>query len=298
MKRLQITISNDEMGETVGMLLEHKLHLSKRSIMQLKHYEKGILINGVQVSVRRVVHLGDVLEVLFDPDEEKNDIIPIEMDLDIIYEDEDILVINKPVNMAVNPSLDYPTGSLGNGIVHYLQQHGENTSYHPVNHLDKDTTGLVLVAKNAYVYSRIDPLKLKKRYLALVEGDLHIDGFIEAPIARESENSICRSICPKGKYARTEYNIRQRYLDFTEVEIVLTTGRTHQIRVHFAYIGHPLLGDCLYGTPHSQWSGQALHAYEMTIEHPITGKQMVFDVEPSVQWLEFIENAKNNRERA
>ena len=208
--------------------------------------------------------------------------------LDIVYEDEDVLVINKPPNMPTHPSMGNYENSLANGVMYYYKSKGEERVFSAVNRLDKDTSGLMAVAKNSYIHARlgeeIQKKELKRKYMCIVCGDVEHDGTVDAPIRRADGSVINRIVAPDGQRAV------KRYREYTLLEMELETGRTHQIRVHMAYIGHPLVGDWLYGTEnHNIAKRQMLHSCYLCFTHPITGQIMEFKDEMAEDMRAFIE---------
>ena len=231
----------------------------------------GVFLNGKNVHMRAMVMNGDKVEVYF-PDEQSENIPPIDIPLDIIYEDEHILAVNKPQNMPTHPSKGNSLPTLANAVVAYL---GEPFVFRAVNRLDRDTSGIVIVAKNPFAAAKLAQSmkngKFDKKYLARVEGILkEKEGRIDAPIERECEGSIKRVVRPDGKRAITDYRVVQEHSNTSSVcEIHLLTGRTHQIRVHMAYIGHPLCNDFLYGKSPLGERYQ-LHCHSITLPHPVS----------------------------
>lgn len=201
------------------------------------------------------------------------------MILDILYEDEYLLIVNKPAGIPVHPSLEHFSDSLSNGVKFYFDQNKINKKIRPVNRLDRNTSGIVIFAKNEYIQERLSfQMKnklFKKEYIALCEGIFEVNnGVIDANIDRKPGSIIERCVSIIGKKAITHYKVLNNERNISKVLINLETGRTHQIRVHMAYIGHPIIGDDLYGKPSNLINRQALHAYKVTFIHPITNKQI------------------------
>ena len=255
-------------------ILKEELNMSDRLITKLKRYH-SIFLNHAEASIHSSVQLGDFIECHFDWSEENANIIPNKMDLDILYEDDSLLVINKPPYLAVHPSCNHFFNSLSNGVRFYFDEIGLKKKIRPVNRLDKDTSGIVIFAKNEYIQeSLIRQMKNKtfqKKYYAIVEGILEEKhGTIHAPIKRKADSIIERCIHLDGETAITHYKVVKEYSTYSLLSCLLETGRTHQIRVHCKYIGHPIIGDTLYGSPSPFIARQALHAYEVSFIHPIT----------------------------
>lgn len=269
----QYTITEKDAGRLLKDFLRGSLQFSRRSIINLKK-SGGVTLNGRPCHMNMVLAEDDVIEICFQDSESEN-ILPEPMTLDILFEDDHLIVLNKQPDMPVHPSRNHLTGTLANGLAHYWLQKGAQIKIRPINRLDKDTSGLVVFAKNAHIqhllsfYVGTD--EFKKEYLALVEGaPCPAGGTIDLPIARESEYSMTRVVREDGDKAVTHYKTSQVYQGYSAVSIVLETGRTHQIRVHMSHLGHPLLGDTLYGGNTQLMQRQALHAVRITLLHPIT----------------------------
>ena len=238
-----------------------------------------IFLNDNVCDTRIPVKIGDKLIIDFNYNEDNSNIVPTEMNLDIVYEDEWLLVVNKPSGITIHPSILHFNNSLSNGIRAYFDKIGLKKKIRPVNRLDKDTSGLVIFAKCEYIQEclslQMQEGILKKEYLCLVSGTINPkSGTINLPIARKEGSIMERCIDEKGKQAITHYKVIKEFKNYSLVECRLETGRTHQIRLHMASIGHPLLGDTLYGTSSSLISRQALHSYKIKFIHPITKKEI------------------------
>ncbi|AAM79164.1 TPA: RluA family pseudouridine synthase [Streptococcus pyogenes] len=246
-----------------------------------------VLVNGQQKKAKYTVQAGDV--ICFElPKEEVLEYQAQNIPLDIIYEDDTLAIINKPQGMVVHPSAGHPSGTMVNALMYHIKDLSSiNGVVRPgiVHRIDKDTSGLLMVAKTDAAHQALaEELKAKKslrKYLAIVHGNLPNDrGMIEAPIGRSEKDRKKQAVTAKGKEAVTRFTVLERFGDYSLVELQLETGRTHQIRVHMAYIGHPVAGDPLYG-PRKTLSGhgQFLHAKTLGLTHPMTGKEMIFTVE-------------------
>ncbi|HFK5829118.1 TPA: RluA family pseudouridine synthase [Streptococcus pyogenes] len=246
-----------------------------------------VLVNGQQKKAKYMVQAGDV--ICFElPKEEVLEYQAQNIPLDIIYEDDALAIINKPQGMVVHPSAGHPSGTMVNALMYHIKDLSSiNGVVRPgiVHRIDKDTSGLLMVAKTDAAHQALaEELKAKKslrKYLAIVHGNLPNDrGMIEAPIGRSEKDRKKQAVTAKGKEAVTRFTVLERFGDYSLVELQLETGRTHQIRVHMAYIGHPVAGDPLYG-PRKTLSGhgQFLHAKTLGLTHPMTGKEMIFTVE-------------------
>lgn len=267
--KLTFTIHN----QGANMRLDEFFYSQKISKKLVKDSRNrgSILVNGEPRFLSSRVTYGDLVEIIF-PEEESH-VVPIDIDFEIIYEDEALLVVNKPADLATIPNRRYYTSSLANGIMYYYQQHDIKSAIHFVNRLDKDTSGLLLVAKSRYVhdyYSR-DIKQVKRVYHALVEGHPG-EGTIDAPIGHAPDHATKRMISEDGVRAVTHYRTLQEIGDQALVECILETGRTHQIRVHMASIGHPLVGDALYGHEGRFY----LESVSISFIHAITKEEMHF----------------------
>ena len=279
--RYEVTTESD------GMLVKEILHrhfgLSTRQVSRLKFHPEGILVDGGHVTVRHVLRTGQVLTLCLETEEEGSDHLePVEGPLDIRYEDPDMLLLHKPAGVVVHPSHGHYNDSLANMLVYHYQQQGQHLVVRPVGRLDKDTSGLIIVAKHAAASAIFDRQRrhdqLGRTYLALVEGcPSPRSGTIQAPIGRVDDSLILRQVRPDGETACTDYQVLCAGTDYSLVQLKLHTGRTHQIRVHMAHLGHPLLGDPFYGTEGSFGMHRAaLHSWQIHCLHPITGEAMHF----------------------
>ena len=258
-----------------------------RSRIQSLIDEESILVNGKKTKANYKVKTGDTLLVQI-PEAAPVDIQPEPMDLDIVYEDSDLLIVNKPVGLVVHPAHGHYSGTLVNGLLaHCTDLSGINGKMRPgiVHRIDKDTSGLLMIAKNDLAHQHLaEQLKahsIKRANYALVQGVISEPaGLVDAPIGRHEIDRKKMAVTFKNsKEARTHYYVKERFAKNTFIECRLETGRTHQIRVHMAYLGHPLVGDPLYGTRKNNldFPGQALHAYALGFVHPRTGEELYFE---------------------
>lgn len=292
---MRLAYVNSSKYSNVKEVLKAEFSMSDRLLLKLKKLDK-IYLNGNVTSVNHPVLENNLIECYLDYEEDNSNIIPTEMPLNIIYEDEAYIVVNKPAGIPVHPSMDHYTDSLSNGIAFYFNQIGLKKKIRPVNRLDKDTSGIVIFAKNEYIQEcLVRQMKSKefiKRYIAVVNGNLdNLEGTLNAPIARKEGSIIERCVSETGDIAITHYKVLKRKTDFDIVECILETGRTHQIRVHFAYLGHSLLGDTLYGTSSSLINRQALHAYEVEFTHPLSKKKVKYITTVPEDLNKLMENA-------
>ena len=273
--KLTYTIQPNDNFFNVKELLKLKFQISDRLLVKLKKNKK-IWLNSTPTFVDSRLKPFDIVEILIDFEEKSENIIPTQMDLNIIYEDEYYIVINKPSGIAIHPSILHYTDSLANGVKFYFEQKNIKKKIRPINRLDKDTSGIVIFAKNEYIQEFLVKEMKKntffKEYIAVCEGIFKSKiGTINLPIGRKENSIIERCVCSDGDIAITHYNVLKSLKNTSVVHVTLETGRTHQIRVHLSNIGHPILGDTLYGNPSSVINRQALHAYKVKFIHPITG---------------------------
>lgn len=282
MKRsIEYLITDKDENITVEHYLRSKDYTSQ-SITELKKYKDNCVINGEWVHVNRKLIPGDTLIVTIHEDAASEKILPVNLPFPVIYEDEDIIVVNKPSNMPIHPSLNNYDNSLGNAAAYYYQSKGEKLVFRCINRLDRDTTGLTIIAKHylaaGILHKHMRSRDIHREYLAIVDGIIENDtGRIIAPIGRVDGSSIERCIdYENGESAITNYKVIAHYYDKSLIALRLETGRTHQIRVHMKHIGHPLLGDFLYNPNDKRMNRQALHSYKLEFLHPITRNTLSF----------------------
>lgn len=257
--------------------------ISKAALTDIKFAGGAITVNGEEVTVRRQLEAGDILTVKF-PEEFKSDtMLGEEITLDILYEDAYLLVVNKPAGMSTIPSREHPTGSLANAIIGYYEKINHAATVHIVTRLDRDTSGLVLIAKHRHIHHLLSKQqkngKVQRVYEAFAQGVFSENrGTIEQPIGRKRDSIIEREVQQEGQYACTHFKVIKQYPVFAYVQLRLETGRTHQIRVHLSYIGHPLLGDDLYGGEALYMNRQALHCGHLTFLHPIKKEMLQIEI--------------------
>jgi 23S rRNA pseudouridine1911/1915/1917 synthase len=277
---LEHTVTGEEAGRAVQAVLTGPMQVSRRMIQKLTR-AKGILLNRRGTFLGRKVKAGDVVAARVGV-EEAGGLAPVPMALGIVHEDEDVLVLDKPPFVLVHPTSPEQRETLSHGVAHHFATRGVKAKVRPVHRIDRDTSGLVLFAKTALAHSRLDPQlhpgALERTYLALVDGTLEADaGEVDAPIGRDPRNPQQRTIRQGGDAARTRWRVVERFAAATLLELELDTGRTHQIRVHAAHLGHPVLGDRQYGRAGTGLiRRQALHAAGLAFTHPSTGERMRF----------------------
>lgn len=260
--------------KNINQILKQEFKLSAR-LMHKVIINKLVLLNNKQIDTRSSINIGDNVKIDLNYEEENDNIVPVKMNLDILFEDDCLLIINKPAGIAVHPSILHFEDSLSNGIRFYFDSIGLKKKIRPVNRLDLDTSGIIVFAKNEFVQEclirQMNNNIFKKEYIAIVTGHLkEKSGVINLPIARKENSIIERCISEKGQNAITKYEVIKELDSMSVVKCFLETGRTHQIRVHFMAIGHPLIGDSLYGSKSSLINRQALHCYSISFVHPIT----------------------------
>lgn len=281
-RTLTYTITNEEENSTIEFFLKSQ-GFTHNVMVQLKKTENGITKNGVWAYTNERLKAGDIVQVKLVETKASSDIEPVKLDFNIVYEDEDIIVVDKPANMPVHPSINNHNNTLANALLYYFNTQEQNFIFRCINRLDRDTTGLTIIAKHSLsagiLSQMVSSREIRRTYLAIVEGKTESFGTIDAPIARKDDSTIERCVnFEKGEVAITHYK-RLSYnkeKNLSLIELHLETGRTHQIRVHMKYIGHPLIGDFLYNPNYKYISRQALHSSELTFVHPITKKEMHF----------------------
>ena len=283
MKRIfTYKITEKDAGKTVGtFLLEHEY--TPTCIKFLKKAENLITVNGKWEFVNKVLQENDILETVFLDDENSENIPSVEMPLDIVYEDEDVLVLNKPPKLPIHPTKGYEYHSLANGVVYYYEKQGIPFVFRSINRIDKDTTGLVIVAKNMLSGSILGEAmrnrEIRRTYLAVTEGELPESGTIDLPIGRREGSAVERCIDENGAKAVTHYERLYYANGHSLAQIRLETGRTHQIRLHMRAIGHPLPADVLYNENFAVIGRHALHSWKLEFPHPITKEILCFEQE-------------------
>lgn len=264
-------------GGRLSSFLKDEMKMSTGLVNRLKWQEK-ILVNGAAQHNDFVVKAGDVITAMLD--EEEPDYPPQDGDLTILYEDDCLIAVDKPAGMLIHPSHSKNDGTLANYVLGYFRRTGQKCAFHPVTRLDRDTFGITLLSKNSHVHALMQRTPLHKTYHALVRGGPAADaGVIDAPIARKPLPSLLREVHPDGKESVTEYRVLERMAGISKLALTPVTGRTHQLRVHCAHMGFPILGDPQYGygaedfdLPH-----QLLCAKTLEFVHPITGEFLILE---------------------
>ena len=294
-RTLTYSITQNDVPNTIQSFLRAKGY-SSQIIKELKKQPESILIDDRWEYVKYPLNVGETLTVHIQEDCSSEKIAAIPMELDIVYEDEDIMVINKPANMPIHPSMNNYDNSLANGLAWYFEQQGKPFIFRCVNRLDKDTSGLTIIAKHMLSAGILAPMvaarEIHREYLAIVSGRISPEsGTIDAPICRTADSIIERHVdFEKGERAVTHYRLAEYQNGYSLLSIHLETGRTHQIRVHMKYIGFPLIGDSLYNPLYAgegDIARQALHSHRLQFTHPITGERMEFvsPLPPDMVWV-------------
>ena len=292
----KLTRTADQAGERADAFLARTVEELTRSAAQRLLEEGSVTLNGKTLKKNYKTTPGDVLEVVL-PDPEPVDVVPQDIPLDVVYEDSDVIVINKPVGMVVHPAPGHPDGTLVNALMYHCGDSlsGINGELRPgiVHRIDRDTSGLIIAAKNDKAHlalaEQLQDHSLARVYEAIAVGGFREDsGTVNAPIGRHPVDRKRMAIDPRnGRNAVTHWTVLERFSGYTHIQCKLETGRTHQIRVHMAYIGHPLLGDIVYGNkkPYPGLAGQCLHARKLKFIHPSTGKLVEVEC-PLPDWFE------------
>ncbi len=281
LRKLCHIADGEDNGKTLSEILKRRFGVSEMLLRRIKRTENGILLNGKSVYTIDIVSTGDKIEVILEPEEKSSPgVVATEGDLEILYENEDVLIVNKPANVAVHPSHGHFETSLGNIVMWYYKNKGENFVFRPINRLDRGVSGVMAVAKNAYTHTFASRLlhsgSFYREYLAICEGTFREKcGEVVAPIGRRDGSVIEREVRADGDFAKTRFEVVEEFNGKSMVKVMPLTGRTHQIRVHMAYLGHPLLGDFLYGSELCELSGRcALHSHKLHMELPFGGGEI------------------------
>lgn len=271
---LEYIKKEDDNYLTLRQVLNNEFHISYNLRVKLKK-NKRIFVNDSNTYIDKVLNVGDVVKVFVDFEEDNSNIVATNMDLDILYEDDFLLVLNKPAGIPVHPSASHVYDTLSNGVKWYFDSKNLHRKIRIINRLDTNTSGVVIFAKNEYIHSVLSMQMqnniFKKEYIAICDGVFENKiGIIDVPIARKENSVIERCVNSNGDKAITHYKVINEFKNYSELLINLETGRTHQIRVHMAYLGHPIIGDTLYGVSSDLINRQALHSYKVCFVHPLS----------------------------
>lgn len=290
-----ISYINEVDDLTLKEVLLDRLNFSVRAMLKMKRY-KTVTVNGEFRKLDKKVQIGDVIKVSLD--EEMASFTPQDLDLPVIYDDFDLIMVNKPPFMVVHPTKSHFENTMANAVTDYILKKGENVKIRFVNRLDMNTSGLVIVAKNPYAQhvlsSEMKEDDFEKKYITVVKGIVKDDeNTINEPIYRDSDDTIRRVVDSRGQESVTHYKVIERLKDATVLEVKLETGRTHQIRVHMSYIGHPIIGDELYGyVDENLINRQALHAYSLKFKQPRTREALEFKAPLPEDMINLIEKLR------
>lgn len=279
------TVTSKEDGLLLREFLREEKAISKGALADIKFKGGNIAVNGKEMTVRKKLRAGDTVTIKFPPEHRSPGLLSEKIAIQIVYEDDYFLVVNKQAGMPTIPSWMYPSQTLANAVLGYYDQHHIDSTFHAVNRLDKDTSGLVLIAKHRYAHDLMSTQQkqghLQRVYFAVVHGKIVQKEFqINSNIGRKDGSIIEREVREDGQHAVTNVVVHKADKDYSVVEVKLLTGRTHQIRVHFSSIGHPLLGDDLYGGTLEKIERQALHSWKMRFIHPFTKEEIELEQQP------------------
>lgn len=284
MRRLDLPITAELAGTKVDTLLKKHLGLSGTVVRRIKWLPEGILVDGVRVNTRYCPTQGQVLSVQLSDPERRSGILPAPGPVDIVFEDRDVIVLNKAPGLSVHPGPGHFSDTLGNFLLYYYDQSGQDCDFHPVHRLDRGTSGLMVAAKHPHAQevlkNQLHTEDFRREYLAVCEGvPAPLSGTIDAPLGPKPGSLVEQMVREDGKSARTHYRVREEKNGRALLHLKLDTGRTHQIRVHMAHLGHPLTGDFLYGTEDQNLIPRpALHSAFLSFRHPLSGEKLDFSL--------------------
>ncbi|MDX9887881.1 MAG: RluA family pseudouridine synthase [Anaerovoracaceae bacterium] len=282
MSKFVFNVEEKDSGRSIKDILRNELGFSKRLRAKLKNNPELVRLNGIEAEGWIPLKTGD--QVTVDFPKETSNFVPENIPLDIIYQDNDLLILNKQAGIVCHPTKGHPGHTISNGVQHYIDTNNKEFKIRFINRLDMDTSGVLAIAKNSHsqdaVVKQMKDNQVEKKYLAVVKGVIEKDsGKIDQPIGQPDPLLVNRGVVDNGDESTTHYKVIARYhKGYSLVELLLETGRTHQIRVHLAHIGHPIVGDHLYGENEPFLiERQALHALSLSFDHPVTGQPMVFE---------------------
>ena len=297
---MRILIKDSAAGIPIKDYLRRELHLSAHMIKRLKYSDDGITVDGLRVTTRHILRAGETLVLATDdrPDDAADAAKPVDLPLFVVYEDDDVVVPSKPADMPTHPSHNHTEDTVANALAYRYARAGIPFVFRPVNRLDRNTSGLMIVAKNQIAAQALNQSmrkkEIRKTYLAVLHGCPEPkEGFVSACLCRTDESIIVRQVCepdhPGAQPALTEYStLAVSPSGFSLVAARPVTGRTHQLRVHFAHIGHPIVGDDLYGTASPDIPRQALHAWQIEFSRPSDGKKLALRADPPNDFMALV----------
>lgn len=292
MRELEYTVEEYFEGKKLISFLRGHIKISVRLLRSLKRIDGGIKVNGSHARTVDIIHAGDRVTLTIHEDESSS--IPIDYPLTVVYEDEDVLVIDKPAMLPMHESHNHQGDTLANAVSGYLGKKGKSLSFRAVGRLDKGTSGLVICALNSHAAARLSG-NFEKTYYAISTGHYDGVGTIDKPIYRPDPIKTYRTADDRGDRAVTHYKVLESGKNYSLLEINLETGRTHQIRVHFAYLGTPLYGDRMYGEEHPLIERQALHCGRLSFTHPVTGERIDLESSLPEDMVRVLDSVRENR---
>lgn len=288
-RRIDFTIEEKYDGKQVFDFLRNRVKVSARLIPKLKHDPEGIMINGVHARTIDLLKTGDILSITVPADKEERvkAVAPLNYNLKVLYEDDDILIIDKPAGLPLHPSHNHQCDTVANAVAYHLESQGKSAVFRSIGRLDRGTSGIIVCALNRFIAGVLNG-KIYKEYMAVCEGIYEGEGVIDRPIYRPDPIKTYRTVDERGEAAITNWKALSNYDGRTLLRIHLVTGRTHQIRVHFSSLGTPLTGDTMYGTPRDDISRQALHCCYCKFTHPITKELIEIESELPPDIAQFV----------
>lgn len=297
MSIVKYTVTEAGNGAKIRDYMKDELNLSGRFIRN-SGMDQRLMVNGKVVRLSHRLSEGDEIQVKVTK-EESQDIEGENLNIQVIYEDDDLLIVNKPPFMVVHPTKSHPTGTLANGVIYHFRQNNDDSIVRLVSRLDRDTSGLIMIAKNQFSHMNLAKAMeqdlIEKSYLAIIHGHLtENEGTIDRPIGRPTNETIKRAVLEDGQRSVTHYKVIEEYEEGALVQLLLETGRTHQIRVHLSYEGHPIYGESLYSDYDDEKliDRQALHAFRLKLPHPRSGKILEFQCEMPEDMRSLVERLK------
>lgn len=297
MSIVKYTVTKEGNGTKIRDYMKEELNLSGRFIRNSAMGQR-LMVNGKVVRLSHKLAEGDEIQVKVTK-EESQDIQGEDLNIQVIYEDDDLLVVNKPPFMVVHPTKSHQTGTLANGIIYHFRSNNDDSIVRLVSRLDRDTSGLIMIAKNQFSHMNLaksmEQDLIEKSYLAIVHGHLkEREGTIDRPIGRPTNETIRRAVLEDGQRSITHYKVIEEFKEASLVQLLLETGRTHQIRVHLSYEGHPIYGESLYSEFNDEEliHRQALHAFRLKLPHPRSGKILEFQCDMPEDMKKLTENLK------